>query len=192
VRPGALPYLFPPGLDAELLLERLRDNRWWGQIVGPHGSGKSTLLATLLPHAQRAGKTPLLIALHDGHRSLPCPAWSGGDGDRLLVVDGYEQLSAWQRFWIRRRCRRHGHGLLATAHTDLGLPELFQTAVSGPAAVQIVKTFTRGYVTNVIPEDVVARLAIRGGNLREALFDLYDVHEAWRKTAGAGSCRPLT
>ena len=71
VRPGAIPYCFPAGVDARQLVERLAAAGWRGQIVGPHGSGKSTLLATLLRTIEQGGRRPLLIALHDGQRRLP-------------------------------------------------------------------------------------------------------------------------
>ncbi len=44
IRPGALPYFFPPGASIETILQRFQDFAGWGEIVGPHGSGKSTLL----------------------------------------------------------------------------------------------------------------------------------------------------
>ena len=113
VRPGAIPFLFPAGEDAETLVGRLRQNGWWGEIVGAHGTGKSALLATLIPRIELAGRQPLLVELHDGQRRLPL------DLDRdsrlrpptLLVVDGYEQLSRWRRWLLKRLCRRRGWGL---------------------------------------------------------------------------------
>ncbi len=60
VRPGAIPFLFPPGENAEELADRLRQAGWWGEITGPHGSGKSALLAALtaaIEHAPASGRS---------------------------------------------------------------------------------------------------------------------------------------
>ena len=100
MRPGALPFVFPPGLDAEALVARLRENDWRGEIIGPHGSGKSTLLATLIPCLARAGREPLLVTLHDrerslrAHRALLARAHPGA----IMIVDGYEQLAPWNKW----------------------------------------------------------------------------------------------
>jgi hypothetical protein len=180
VRPGAIPFLFPGGESLAGLLARLRATNWWGQIIGPHGSGKSTLLAALLPELRRAGREPLLNVLHDGQRRLPEDAWQHGNGHRILVVDGYEQLHRWTQFWILRHCRRRGQGLLVTAHADAGLPDLYRTAVTPAAARRVVEFLTTGMPSRVTPPEVEAPLAARQGNLREALFDLYDLHERRR------------
>ena len=67
-RPDAGEYLFPPDAGADLLIARLRQSAWWGQITGPHGSGKSTLVQTLLPHLQAAGRAVDLYAFHHEHQ----------------------------------------------------------------------------------------------------------------------------
>jgi hypothetical protein len=184
VRPGAVAYLFPPDCSTEQLVERLRANGWWGQIVGAHGSGKSSLLAALTP-ALAAERCVILFALHDGQRRL-------GSGWRerkplgassLVVVDGYEQLSGWSKFRLKWLCRRRSAGLLVTAHTDVGLPTLFDTATDLPTAQLLVaRLLTPGDET--IGMDDVARVwQTRAGDLREALFDLYNLYEQRR---GAG------
>lgn len=113
VRPGALPYIFPPGEDATALVHRLGENGWWGEIVGPHGAGKSALLATLDPAIRQAGRKTLLLELHDGQRRLPLDLDEQYRHDPfdLLIVDGYEQLNRWVRFRLKRQCRRRGWGL---------------------------------------------------------------------------------
>ena len=63
-RPDASEYLFPPDGGADLLIARLRESAWWGQITGPHGSGKSTLVQTLLPHLEAAGRAVDFYAFH--------------------------------------------------------------------------------------------------------------------------------
>ena len=193
VRPGAIPFLFPPGEDAEMLVERLQRNGWRGEIIGAHGSGKSALLATLIPAIQRAGRHAALVELHDGQRRLPrdCPNFRVGENGAVpldaafsaplvLVVDGYEQLSRWRRFLLKRRCRRRGWGLLATAHNSVGLPELCRTAATPAVAEQIVGRLLIGQASPFAPSELAECLARRGGNLRETLFDLYDLYEQRR------------
>jgi hypothetical protein len=186
VRTGAVPFLFPPGQDADALVERLRQHSWRGEIVGPHGTGKSALLATLLPALQRAGRCPLLIALHDGQRRLPagfdrdCPR----EAPTILVIDGYEQLSRWNRWRVGRWCRRRGWGLLVTAHVHVGLPGLFQTVPTLEMAQRIVDRLLSGQSPPFSATELAECFARRGGNLREILFDLYDLYQQRRPTSG--------
>jgi len=184
VRPGAVRYLFPPDCNAERLLERLRVNGWWGQIVGAHGSGKSSLLAALSP-ALASERRVILLALHDGQRRLDA-GWRERnplDANSLVVVDGYEQLSRWSKFRLKWFCRRRGAGLLVTAHANVGLPTLFETATDLPTAQRIVAGLLAPGDQTIGLDDVAQAWQARAGNLREALFDLYDLYEQRR---GAG------
>ena len=61
------------------------------------------------------------------------------DGTTLIVVDGYEQLSRWNRWRLRRYCRRKGLGLLITAHADMGLPWLYRTQCDQAIALAVVE-----------------------------------------------------
>ncbi len=190
VRPGALPYFFPAGEDASAVLRRLAAGGWRGQIVGPHGSGKSTLLAALLPAIEKSGRRVILVELHDGQRRLPekgtfyfskkveCPLFP------VLVIDGYEQLPWWRRLLLERRCRRHALGLLVTSHRSVGLPEVFQTHVDLLLVNKIVSHLLAGWPGVIATEDIAACLARHGDDLREALFELYDLFEQRRGGAG--------
>jgi hypothetical protein len=181
VRPGIIAYQFPAGVDAAILLERLRAGGWRGQIVGPHGSGKSTLLATLLPLLSDAGRDPLLVTLHDGERSLAAHrATLAKAGPRtIVIVDGYEQLAPWNQWRLRWGCRRRGQGLIVTAHKTVGLPLLAETAVDAATAVRVFETLVPS-PTLVTRDDLQSALAAHPGNLRETLFDLYDLYEMRR------------
>jgi hypothetical protein len=179
VRPGAIPFLFAAGQSAAALIERLQRSGWWGQIVGPHGSGKSALLAALVPAIEQAGRRVVQAELHDGQRHLPAgfPPSSGLDAATVLAVDGYEQLGRGTRFWLKRFCRRGGVGLLVTAHDGVGLPELCRTAPNLSLARQVLDQLQRGYPPHVMAEDLAEPFARHGGNLREVLFDLYDLYQ---------------
>ena len=185
VRPGGTPYLFAAGEDAPRLVDRLRGIAWCGQIVGPHGSGKSALLAALVPAIEQAGRRTLLVELHDGQRRLPLELQSGPDLDRatVLIVDGYEQLGQWQRFRLKRFCRRGELGLLVTVHAPVGLPDLAHTSANLELAQQIVEQLQLGHPPHVTADDVAQRFALHGGNLRELLFDLYDLYQRRRRGA---------
>ncbi|HZY90588.1 MAG TPA: hypothetical protein VFE78_37545 [Gemmataceae bacterium] len=186
VRPGAVPFLFPPDQDAPGLVRALMSLGWRGAILGPHGSGKSTLVAALLPVLREAGKEPLAVTLHDGQRTLPAEAWREllRPAARVAVIDGYEQLSRWQRWRLRRLCRRRGHGLLATAHTPVGLPILLRLSVTPETAVRVIErlltTVPEATALRPSASELAARLQRQGENFREVLFELYDEYERQR------------
>jgi hypothetical protein len=182
LRPGATPYLFPAGQDVAALLERLRQNGWWGQIIGVHGSGKSSLLATLIPALGQAGRQVRLVELHDGQRKLPAEVHRG-DAIRpegVLVVDGYEQLSLWSRLRARHDCRRCG--LIVTAHASVGLPDLFRTSPTLESVQELVGRLLQGRPVPWSAQELSDRFERHRGNVRELLFELYDLYE----------CRPPT
>jgi len=181
IRPEAIEFLAPAGTQVEDLVQRLRRQQWWGEIVGPHGSGKSTLLAAMQPALNSAGMTPRLVTLHRGDRSLGLRLDRQLAGEtRLIVVDGYEQLGAWARWRLKRFCRSRGLGLLVTSHRRTGMPSLVETRATLPQAQAIVEQLQRGRRSLVAPQDVARSFANNDENLREMLLDLYDVYEARR------------
>lgn len=185
VRPGALAYRYPAGDSAEQLVERLRASGWWGQIIGPHGSGKSTLLASLPPALAAAGRESLTIALHQHNRRLRRIDELNGLGrDSQLIVDGYEQLGRWARWRLSYRCRRVGCGLLVTAHQDVGLPTVALVEPSLETLRYVAAQLAPEGDSTIGADDVSAAWQRCGGNLREALFDLYDLYELRRRASG--------
>ncbi len=186
VRPGALAYQFSPGESAAGILVRLAECGGRGAIVGPHGSGKSTLLAALVEQLESDGRPYLLVTLHDGERHLPLGRfdWEKLPPAGLLIVDGYEQLGFWARRKLNRLCNSRGWGLLVTAHQSVGLPLVAQAAATPELAQAIVERLLAAgefhAPTPITPQDVQDRFAARAGNLREVLFDLYDLYESRR------------
>jgi energy-coupling factor transporter ATP-binding protein EcfA2 len=187
VRPGAIPFIFPPGISVESLVKLLRQHQWRGAIVGPHGSGKSTLLETLIPAIEQAGRVVQKVNLHDGQRRLPADfEWPNSKQPvGVVVIDGYEQLGWWARRQLNWACRRDGWGLLVTVHSsaaNFGLPELHRVQPSLETFQQVVHCLLASTGTSIRPDEVVAAYQPHPQNLREALFALYDLVEQRRTT----------
>jgi energy-coupling factor transporter ATP-binding protein EcfA2 len=201
IKPGALPYFFPrndadPFMEScsvedfsstensrmESILRRLHDVGGWGEIIGPHGAGKSTLLAGLIALLEAKGRQVQRIDLHDGQRRLPVDLrkLSATNGPFLIVVDGYEQLSRWSRFQLKRHCRRCNWGLIVTTHRPTGLPLLFDATASLEQAYRVVEELLKDCEASILRKDVAESYARHKGNLREMLFELYDLFEQRR------------
>jgi hypothetical protein len=189
IRPGALDYIFPTGQSPaaesiESLVSRLNRNQWRGQIVGPHGSGKSTLLAALEPALGAAGRVCWTARLRDAQRAMP-GGWARAAAQthaNQIVIDGFEQLSGWNRWRVRFCCRRRGWGLLVTAHRDMGLSGLFETTADMQTAHAIVDQLLVAEPVRLAPEVVTEHFHAAGGDVRETLFRLYDVWEGAART----------
>jgi len=183
VRPGAIAYRFPAGKSAAELLERLQRNGWRGQIVGPHGSGKSALVATLQRALEESGRPTQLIELHGQRRRLPVSRRRMRElaAGTVVIVDGYEQLGRWNRLLLERLCRRKGLGLVVTSHRSVAFPDLFRTTASLPLAAEIVGALLAQESSLLTGAEVSERFIKHGGNMRELLFDLYDLYERRRR-----------
>ena len=181
-RPGAIPYLFGDGLNVRELAERLRRQNWTGQIVGPHGSGKTTLLESLLPACASELTQIRRITLTDGRRKLPLSLHEvrGLGPGTLLVVDGYEQLSRLSRFWLSRQVRRRRFGLLVTAHKSVALPLLYQTQTTTKLTHAVVRQLADAENSGITDADIQSAHERHSGNLRETLFELYDLFQQRR------------
>lgn len=196
VRPGAIPFHFTDGLDSAAIVERLRDNGWRGAIAGPHGSGKSTLLATLIPLIESAGFQVRAISLHDAERRLPSGflpvgwhalnprrAWLSAPSP-FLVVDGFEQLGWWPRRSLLAASKRNEGGLLVTVHRTRaagGLPVLYSAKPALKTVQYLVDHHLPAHGGLIQPADVASGFEDAQGNVREALFALYDLFEHRRR-----------
>lgn len=174
VRPGAVPFIFPEGVDMAALLRRLVAQRWRGAITGPHGSGKSTLLVQLASELRRRN-VPVTVLAHNSAGALQ--DYGAGVADRILLVDGWEQLSFWWRWRLRWQCRRQGLGLVVTSHRPMHLPVLLATSATVQLAFRIVGELAGPDFATRHDAAIRASFARHSGNLREVLFDLYDRHE---------------
>lgn len=154
-----------------------------GQIVGPHGSGKSTLTASLGALLEHTGFTVLSYALHDNTRILPEPflnlfsaAAPSENSPLIVILDGYEQLSAASRMKLRRLVRARNAGLLVTTHRRQWFagPVLYRTAPSEQILRKIVNYLLDD--AKVLPGDKLLRTlsAKYHKDFRSILFELYD------------------
>lgn len=210
VRPGVVDPLGYDGLplDCETLLERLDRLGKRALILGPHGSGKSTLMERLVPRLATLGLlgdririAPRRPMVRHVDRSL---SGIGGDRDSLLgplkalvaiprgtilCLDGWELLSSPTRLCLVCTARWLDRGLLVTGHHTGPLPLLIQMRPSEELLSAIVDRLplATGRITS---EDIVSAFRISRGNLREALFHLYDVFEA--KNAALNPQRPTS
>lgn len=181
VRPGALPFLFPPGDSAEAIVARFAASGRRGAIVGPHGSGKSTLVETLLTQLRDEGREVRVCLLRNGERTLRCGFDAGLQTGDVLVVDGYEQLGLLGRLALRRVVRRAGCGLLVTSHRPVhGLATLFAARPTSATTVALVERLTAVQAGPIASTDVERLFDEHGGDVREVLFALYDLYELRR------------
>ena len=184
IRPGTIDFIFEHGKNLAQLVDLLEKNQWRGAITGLHGTGKSTLLAAMRPAIEGRGRIVKDVTLTAEQRKLPhgfLASLRHTAGLGMAVVDGVEQLSAWNRFRLKRFCKTNAAGLLVVSHRSAGLPVIYQTTIDVPRAWRVVERFQDGFAPLVRLSDLVERLAQRHGNLREALFDLYDLYEQRRQ-----------
>lgn len=183
VRPGALSYLFPPGVSARTLVEKLCDARWCGEIIGPHGAGKSTLLAELLPELEATGRRVIVGRMGVGEHRVPREiiAARPWNSQTQLVVDGYEQLGWCRQQILRRQCARANCGLLVTAHAPTGLPALITLTPTRETVELVVQALLAKSPGAITRSEIDQAFSRHGGNVREMLFELYDRYEVRRQ-----------
>lgn len=178
VRSGALPFHFPPGESVNRLLEHWLRAGKQGQILGPHGSGKSTLLAALVDELRRSSERVVHVILHDDQKRLPPEIASQIASEPCtLAIDGFEQLSFWQRKKYKDYGRR-GTGLLITSHQDMGLPTIFETNVTFELANTLVNQLLSHQPNRIEPQTLRRAFDAHSGNLRDVWSQLYDVWES--------------
>lgn len=168
------------GITWEALLGRLDRLGYRAALVGPHGHGKTTLLEDLAPYLEARGFRIRSVMLHTGDRWLTRGQRRElfrhlGPRD-LLCLDGAEQLGRWAWLELKLRSRAAG-GLLVTSHRAGLLPTLLDCETSPELLAGIVRDLLGREVE--APEALFAR---HGGNVREALRELYDV---WAGRVGA-------
>jgi len=176
--PGRVPYVFEEGDSLARTADAFERAGWTGELWGPHGSGKSTLLAALGEEMERRGLRLFRWQCRDDRPRLP-PGWRWRlwRSDACLL-DGAERLHEGQFRALRKACRRMGRGLVATRHEPCGLGLSLRITTSVRQFEALVARLRAGSAETGGAEDAAEALARRGGDAREALFDLYD---SWEK-----------
>lgn len=174
-RPGRLTPLGEDGqpLDLDALLLRLAGLGGRGAIEGPHGSGKTTLLTALAARIADQGGDVRLVRVRTASDAIGLVR---GPRTGMLCIDGWERIP-WPvaravRWWTSRR----GSGLIVTAHRPTGLPLLHR---SRPTVVVLTRIVERlpDHGGRIGTADIAAAFSRHVGDLREALYDLYDRFE---------------
>lgn len=188
--PGRLPPLDHRGeeVDPAKLLHRLDRHGSRAAIRGPHGSGKSTLLVALADQLRVRDRLGGIVRLGGGFRRdllAVARGLAACDRGRVLCVDSWERLGmvaaavACTVAWIS------GRGLLVTSHGIGVLPTLVSCSTSPRLLARIMERLPDrfGLVGEI---DVEQAFDEANGNIREALFLLYDRFERARRP-GVGS-----
>lgn len=149
-------------------------------IVGPHGSGKSTLLVHVASALGRQGRPALVVRVRSW-RDIPrlVAVLRTRNRHGVLCVDSWESLGLAGGV-VRWLARVTGRRLLVTSHERAGFPELIRTVTSDRllrAIVEGLPESTAWFGEAVLPDDVHDAFVRTGGNLRDALGDLYDLFE---------------
>lgn len=198
--PGKISFvgIDEPALDR--LAERFIRQRGNGQIIGPHGTGKTTLTFELEKRIVRLNATSVqyrfvrktigpkqtirsaqsLASFEIGadrrllHRHSPNPK-------TILVLDGIELLSWFQRIALIKTCRQKQIGLVVTSHRFIwGLPKLTTLRSDYRRFESIVQRLTCDCDFQISTERLTTIYQLHQGNIREALMSCYDEFEASR------------
>ena len=182
-RPGCIVPLDGHGLpiDVDGLLDRLRRVGGTAAIVGPHGSGKSTLLVKVADALEASGVRVMRVRLRTWRDVAGVVDAIKRTGRRGAVcVDSWECLSVVIRGLVRLAALARGCGLVVTTHHDGGMPVLARCHTSRALLESIVGRLpgrAHWYGTVIQSQDIEAAFGRRRGDIREALYDLYDVFE---------------
>jgi hypothetical protein len=170
----------PQGWTWDELRSRLRELGYRAAIVGPHGSGKTTLLEDLEPRLAALGFRTRRLRLDRETPSFPAGyldrELAGVGAADVILFDGAEQMNrlAWLRF--RLRAARAG-GLVVTSHTPGLLPTLVECTTTPHLLGEMVDTLIDdrcGEGGGEFRADLPELFGRHGGNLREAVRELYD------------------
>jgi Ni2+-binding GTPase involved in maturation of urease and hydrogenase len=159
----------PQGWTFDQLMDRLKKLNYRGAIVGPEGSGKTTLLEDLEPHLAKRNLAAKYLRLNREHRSIDGSFFESISASDVICFDGCEQLSdrAWCEFQKRTQ---HACGLIVTTHSPGRLATLVECSTTSSLLGRIIERL----VGPNHPVHVESLFRKHGGNLRDALRDLYD------------------
>ena len=207
VTPGRLAFagLGEKALDG--LAETLMRQHGIYQIIGPHGVGKTTLTYDLEERVERLcgsdtafnffrktiGRSGGVRFANSSHHAtwkgdIGENEFAGGDSssaETLLVLDGVERLSWFQRLALHKSCQRKRIGLLLTTHRRVwGVRTLVELEPDFSRFESVCEELTFGHEFQLASQRLREIFSNAQGNMREALMTCYDDFEASRaKTA---------
>lgn len=149
------------------IFQKLESSGWKGAIVGDHGSGKTRFLNELEKEMRRRSFLTEKIFLTDNRRTIP---WGKlfFHSRKMLLIDGAEQLMAWEWFLLRLLAR----GLVITCHKKEKLPVLIEMKTSVELLEEIVKELSKENFWKFDCEELFRK---HRGNIRDALRECFDL-----------------
>lgn len=187
-RPGAIPPLDERGDPVSLrkILSRFAAIGGIAAIVGAHGSGKSTLLMALARELARESRLGRSVRLGRGWWrdaiAASMAVFRGPPGD-VAIIDSWERLGPLTAAALHLVARIRNRSLLVTAHARGTIPTLVECRTTAPLLVRIVQRLHPS-CESPDADDVVHAFEACRGDIREALFALYDRFEASRQPRG--------
>lgn len=182
VRPGRLPSFDAAGrpIDLPRVLARLAEIEGSAEIIGPHGSGKTTLLGHLADALEAEGDRVVRVRVARSSDVVTLlAAVARGRRGGVVCVDSWERLGLPWAPLVRWCAAASGTRLLVTAHRKGPLPTLWECTTAPAVLAAIVARLPRDAGAPCIVENDVEEAFNRAaGNIREALFLLYDTFEA--------------
>lgn len=181
--PGRIPPLDPDGrpVDPRALLDRLRVLGGTAAIQGPHGSGKTTLLTHLARELEGEGSLAAVVRLRSRWDFVVAlRAIVRARSGQAVCIDSWERMGTLPACLARVAAKAVGCGLLVTSHRDTGLPLLARGVPTSGLLTAIVRRLPDhgNWLGSLISAaDIEAAFSASGGNLREALYCLYDRFE---------------
>jgi len=145
-----------------------------GAIVGGHGRGKTTLLCDLNSYFCKQGVDCKLVFLPreiDLQRSAVQNLVRCGQGGAIVMIDGIERLSFFQRRQLIARSRVFA-GFIATTHHFGRLRTLIRCRTSQGTLTAVLDALELNRPE--ISTSATTLLSKHKGNLRLVLRDLYD------------------
>ncbi len=142
-----------------------------GAIVGPKGHGKTTLLEELESILRKQGYSVRLMRLSESRPLLDAPPARPGE---MILLDGAEQLwlLEWGAFrWAMRRAR----AVVITTHNEGRLPTLYRCETTAALLASLASRLL-GDDANVDDETISELFETHGGDIRQALRELYDIY----------------
>ncbi|MEX0668950.1 MAG: hypothetical protein WD060_00625 [Pirellulales bacterium] len=178
-RPGSIAPLDPSGqpLDLDALVDRLPAPGGCSAITGPHGHGKTSLLVAILANAGARGRPTTLVRVASPSDAWEVLAMLAGTAPKTIVgIDGWDRIRFALMPVLRLVAAYRGASLLVTTHRPGRLPVVARCETSRGLLSAIVDRLPDhgGVIDAVDIDDAFSR---HRGNVREALYDLYDRFE---------------